>query len=875
MKTFIFKSKLILLTLLLSLFACVLTILFLPYNKAQASTNDVSIEDCDDYIDYFKANENEGLNKYIIMLYEAFCSNIEEVKTGSFEISLKNETNYKTFVNLSNDDKYIAWSGAANALKYDIPELFFVDFTKVEFGNVERYYLTNYSISSSNCYIDGISSQSQLESMLLELENMREEIYSQMDMSWTDYQKVLFVNNYLVDNVEYDLTLNKNFVHTVYGSIVNNLAVCDGYSYGAQYLLDGLGIDNLVCAGYAYNPSTGSSEGHMWSYVKLYGHWYGLDVTWNDPIIRYPWQYSESELEAFKVRYFLKGWDEQTSQGFYLMDGDTSERVVQNYQIYFAYQNSDEKLYYELPYPQIEKEDYAEPIVTINEERQKEGEQIVSIKVIINAQNMLDNMIIVYKYSNDNGLSFGDYTECQNEVIFDNVAQNGVYNFYILSKEGKIVQECGIINVNLGQKYSLTINNVEGVEYQILPNNQTQFYANDYVTINFISFPIGKDLDYVVSEQVEIKADGESCSFVFPEQDVVIDIILKDKLYNVIVNDIEGLEYIINTSSAKFGEQVSLTITDLPIGKSLQGVYILGELKEISLNEEFVFEMPAEDIEIVVSLEDINYNIDYVCSDSLDINILDSAVYNQEIEINASNLPENQKLVISSADITNFEYITNSIIRFKMPAKDISLDISSAEIEKHSIQVEIDSKVEWSINLNEAYFGQEIVLQIINLPENYVVTGVSVNGQVINPSAQNQYIFTMPEEEAVVKIETYNIPNVTITNEGLLYELKFKENNGQFYYLVTLTNLPDDKYVASWSVVDENGKFVNNITQISSTVFQINLGDSDLVITFNLETKAQPESPNYEELDYLLLSFIFIGMVVIIGFVSYMIYKKR
>lgn len=206
--------------------------------------------------------------------------------------------------------------------------------------------------------------------MLTELRTTREEIYqtmySQLGSDPTDYQIVYFINDYLVENVTYDKTLSRNFVHTVYGSIVNGLAVCDGYSYGAQYLLDGKGITNLVVSGDAYNPSTGSSEWHMWSYVKLYGHWYGLDVTWNDPI--YSYTPSQSVIDQNKVKYFLVGWDETTQSGFYQMPGDRERRVVSNYQIYFSYSNGS-TLYLELPCPEIETSSYVDPEFEVNQQR--------------------------------------------------------------------------------------------------------------------------------------------------------------------------------------------------------------------------------------------------------------------------------------------------------------------------------------------------------------------------------------------------------------------------------------------------------------------------------------------------------------------------
>ena len=56
--------------------------------------------------------------------------------------------------------------------------------------------------------------------------------------------------------------------------------VCEGYARAFKLLCDRLDIPCVLVSGIAYP----SGERHMWNCVQMDdGHWYGVDVTWNDP----------------------------------------------------------------------------------------------------------------------------------------------------------------------------------------------------------------------------------------------------------------------------------------------------------------------------------------------------------------------------------------------------------------------------------------------------------------------------------------------------------------------------------------------------------------------------------------------------------------
>lgn len=89
---------------------------------------------------------------------------------------------------------------------------------------------------------------------------------------------------------------------TVYGAFMEKEAVCEGYARTYKYLLDNLGVENILVTGTATN-SNSETEDHMWNYVKLNDNWYAVDCTWDDPII-----HGNGTIGYdIKHRYFLIG----------------------------------------------------------------------------------------------------------------------------------------------------------------------------------------------------------------------------------------------------------------------------------------------------------------------------------------------------------------------------------------------------------------------------------------------------------------------------------------------------------------------------------------------------------------------------------------
>lgn len=249
------------------------------------------------------------LDSYGKIIYDKLYANKGKLKTGTytadfgstFDDLLHEENGSETLNN--------SFQLAINALTFDNPELFYIDVTKIYLLTeiTTRAFSTTYKVSiggNGESYLsDTFGTQETTNYSIGIVEQYKNEIIAECE-NLSTVEKIRYVNNYLIDNTEYDLSAGEN-VYNIYGALVDKKAVCEGYARTCKYILDDLNIPCIIACGIGKN-SEGKTESHAWNYVKVDGQWYALDITWNDPVIT---NGIGILTDANRYEYFLNGSD--------------------------------------------------------------------------------------------------------------------------------------------------------------------------------------------------------------------------------------------------------------------------------------------------------------------------------------------------------------------------------------------------------------------------------------------------------------------------------------------------------------------------------------------------------------------------------------
>lgn len=246
------------------------------------------------------------LEEYAKTIYKAFETNKENMKSGTFKVELGNSFDSLLKQNDGQEQLGTYYQSAIEAYTYDNPDVFYLSPNKM-YLNIETttkgknvtYYVYVNSGKEDNYLIDEFSSKEQINRAISQIEQTRNQILQ--NRKSTTYDNIKMVHDYLVENIEYDTTISKDNIYNIYGAMINNQAVCEGYARSFKYLMDSFGIPCTLVIGKGTN-SEGRTENHAWNYVQIGNSWYAVDSTWDDPISTTGWVSKSS-----RYRYFLKG----------------------------------------------------------------------------------------------------------------------------------------------------------------------------------------------------------------------------------------------------------------------------------------------------------------------------------------------------------------------------------------------------------------------------------------------------------------------------------------------------------------------------------------------------------------------------------------
>ena len=180
-------------------------------------------------------------------------------------------TLYSSFMSF---DEFITISVNESSLKdifkavlYDNPHIYWIehDFEYV-FNDNSIKFIPHYRYN-----------QDETKSIDIQIQNKINYITDVADEYDSDYEKELFIHNYVCEYTVYDDTIDGN---TIYDVLIDGKAVCEGYAKTIQILLEAVDIDNYLVVG--ESNFEGEIGPHMWNIVTIDDTNYHLDATWND-----------------------------------------------------------------------------------------------------------------------------------------------------------------------------------------------------------------------------------------------------------------------------------------------------------------------------------------------------------------------------------------------------------------------------------------------------------------------------------------------------------------------------------------------------------------------------------------------------------------
>lgn len=194
------------------------------------------------------------------------------------------------------DQAFAIISASYSQMMEDHPELFFLQGANPTLYTGGKDNAQLCKTVDCSFYIIKECQHMPLKKMCSDMQKTANNIISQVPKHASDYEKALFVHDYLVNSVTYDIPGSKSddydLCFTAYGALEDQSAVCQGYACAYAYLMHLMDIDCKVVGGEAKTKGLDKllvmlslkNNGHAWNQIELDGDYYWVDVTWDDPI---------------------------------------------------------------------------------------------------------------------------------------------------------------------------------------------------------------------------------------------------------------------------------------------------------------------------------------------------------------------------------------------------------------------------------------------------------------------------------------------------------------------------------------------------------------------------------------------------------------
>lgn len=198
--------------------------------------------------------------------YEHLQEELHEVYREIYVHLMKNEDSGSVLSKVRTSEFWQAYY----AVLADHPEIFWIGTS----AQIEESSLTGEVVAYSFETMVEKEARPQLRS---ELEAAAQSCIEQIPADASEYEKIKFVYEYLINTVDYDA--GGTDTQNIQSALLYQKSVCAGYSKAFQYLLHRMG---LFCT---YITGTIADGGeHGWNLVRIEDAYYYVDVTWGDPV---------------------------------------------------------------------------------------------------------------------------------------------------------------------------------------------------------------------------------------------------------------------------------------------------------------------------------------------------------------------------------------------------------------------------------------------------------------------------------------------------------------------------------------------------------------------------------------------------------------
>lgn len=232
------------------------------------------------YVDFFAF---AGFNR------QSMQASLMEIGTQADKVNSEKfdeiEVKYKKVIEVIKKG-YSAFDESINILKFKITQKELKRIVMYLSVNQGFYYVnTSFSFYELGGYVynylpDYTMTADEIEKYNIQIKTVINETADAAGKMNTDIEKLIYIHNFIVDNIEYDEQKDSNKNNDIYGALVLKKTMCLGYAEAFNCIAEKVGFESYIV--------TSEELAHAWNMVLLDGAYYFIDCTWDDPTFPEP-----------------------------------------------------------------------------------------------------------------------------------------------------------------------------------------------------------------------------------------------------------------------------------------------------------------------------------------------------------------------------------------------------------------------------------------------------------------------------------------------------------------------------------------------------------------------------------------------------------